>query len=95
MNKVQTIFGDKVDLNENEIKVVKACRGNEFEGNFFNGEFDGEFTDWPNVDGLTNNQIKGYLSDLKNKQIIFNLGEDDKSFGGAAYWVATDTQNQL
>lgn len=53
-------------LNENEIKVlmsvvdsIRDCTGNEF-----------GFTEDVKVEGLTKNQIKGYLSQLQQKKMI-------------------------
>ena len=56
----------KVNLNETELKVLNACAQEVI--NCTNGEFG--YTEDIKVEGLSKNQLKGYLSQLVQKSLI-------------------------
>ena len=73
---------EKVTLNENEIKVLESCI------NGIYGDNGIEF-DVPSVEGLSINQVKGYLSQLEQKGFILMYGRGE-SYADGEVWLNTD-----
>lgn len=66
MTNYNNIFGNNNPLNENETKVLEAC----IKVSTHYGEGPYYCVDEVSVDGLTRNQIKGYIAQLTNKGYV-------------------------
>ena len=89
---VENVLKREVSLNDNEIKVLtELSYGDDFDEIPMMGIPDliGQ------VEGLTPNQVKGYLSDLVKKDVIYVLEAKEYSLGCNCVTFYLEPLNQL
>lgn len=87
---MKNIFDEKVELNDLEIKVLRYLARQDYWE-------DGSLIGIPDIDveGLSHNQIKGYLSALHKKRLIDILNGKEYSFGCDCVFVRDEIIDQL